>query len=475
MKNFLLLLFFVSLFLRGNAIPFVNETEFDTETQWQQENCDTTVPAGFNNPQPPIVYYSFQENYTTVELSLDTGARCLDGTPYKYYFTRGKGDGINKWMVYFQGASFCGGDGEDVLESCYDRTLTQYGTSDSSYWGDNGTVTTVVAAFGWFSNMKEYNPFFADYNKVELISCDGANFQGSLDEPLYYNNSNGSYPLYIRGMNNTLATFNYLDELYGFYSGEEVIFGGGSIGGTAAIIWGNYAQDIFSENTRLILLSDAGLFVDIYSENNHCHLYKFFMQGLFRTLKLYEGAASTLYRRCRYSHSIKQEYWKCVIVEYIYDGINVPVFFFNTQQDFKQLTTLNGLGCILEGGLQYCNQTDRDEIVKVREKFLRVVFQMKLDKPYWGFWLRTCFEHTLHFTWAWYGHEMDVFSAETLESRNMREAFYAWYQGLNGTSTYAPSYIDVIDWLHNPLCRYGANQFDEAGLVTEPLPRDTEI
>lgn len=433
------------------------------ETMVEFEDCNSTVPSGSNNPQPAIVYYIFNDNYTTIELNVSTGARCLDGTPYKFYFSRGQGEGINKWIFYFQGASFCGGDGVELLESCYNRISTEYGTSNSSYWGENNTNITSYGAFGWFSSMEEYNPFFYSYNKVELISCDGSNFISSIEEPLYYNGT----ALYFRGMNNTLSTFEWLNEVYGLYDADEIIIGGGSSGSTAAWIWSSYLREFFSEDIDMFLISDAGLFVDSYSQYNHCYLYRFFMQVQTSALRMGSTPTLAIFKNCKYSNS-NNTLWKCMMPEYIYESINMPVFVINSQNDFKQLTSLSSLDCINQGGLTYCNETDREIITQVREKFLNVTLQMKKDKPHWGFWLRTCFEHTYHFTWAWYGHEMDVFSAELLRAANARDALYEWYNNKQRYPNKAPSYIDLLDWLHNPLCRYGANQYDEGDET--PLP-----
>jgi len=418
------------------------------------ENCSTKVPAGNNNPQPAIVMLNFTENYTTYELPASSGARCLDGTNYKFYFTEGSGGSSNKWIFYWQGAAFCGSDGYEPIESCYQRMSTSYGTSNSSYWGDNGTVTMAPAAMGWFSSMKEYNPKFYNWNKVELISCDGANHQGAIEEPYYYK---GTY-LYFRGMNNTLATIEFLENYHGLSNATEILFGGGSSGATASYIWSSYLQDYFPKSVRLTGVPDAGLFVDSYSENNHCYLYRFFMQTLSNALNLSNSTSSILYRRCKYRNS--DEFWKCLMVEYIYDSIDIPMFIINSQNDFKQLTNLISLGCINYGGLTYCDSDDRRKITNVREKFLRVVMKIKKEKPQWGFWLRTCFEHTYHFTWGWYGHEMDVFSAELFKASNIRDALYSWYENA-GEDRSAASFIDVIDWLHNPMCHYGPNQYDQ--------------
>ena len=418
------------------------------------ENCTTSVPDGSNTAQPAIVLYNFTEVFTVIELGPETGARCLDGTNYKFYFTPGQGEGISKFMFYWQGASFCGSEGVEPIESCFQRMSTQYGTSNDSYWGANGSDVTVTAAMGWFSSMEEYNPKFWNWNKVEFISCDGANHQGSLDEPIVFNGSN----IYFRGFNNTLATIEYLTENHDLFNATEIFFGGGSSGSTASVIWSSFLQDYFPKSIKLMGIPDAGIFIDSYSVYNGCYLYRFFKQTLANALTLNTGAGYILYRKCKYRTS---NFWKCLMVQYTYNTIDFPMFFINSQNDFKQLTNLNGIGCINAGGLTSCNSTERRKITKVRQEFLTVTMKMKRNKPDWGFWLRTCFEHTYHFTWGWYGHTMDVFSAETQDSSNIQDALYNWYDRLNET-TRAHSYIDLIDWLHNPLCHYGPAQYDEA-------------
>lgn len=420
------------------------------------ENCSTNVPPGGADPQPPIVMYTFQENFTTIELPESSGARCLDGTNYKFYFIEGSGSGKDKWMFYWQGAAFCGADGRDAIQSCYERSQSQYGSGNSSYWGENQTVTTVKAALGWFSSMEEYNPKFYNWNKVELISCDGVNHQGSIEEPVYFNNTY----LYFRGMNNTLATLEFLRENHGLFEAKDIILGGGSMGAIAAFIWTAYLQDYFPRSIRLSGILDAGLFVDSYSEINHCHLYRYFMQSLSLSFNLSTGVSSTLYRKCDYRNTT--EFWKCLMIQYIYENVTVPIFVINSQDDFKQLTNLNSIGCLnaADGGATYCNASDRIMITKLREEFLRLALQIKKAKPLWGFWLRACFEHTYQFTWGWYGHEMDVFSAELQTSSNIKDALYFWYDNFDQKDP-AGSFIDLVDWLHNPLCHYGPNQYDQ--------------
>ncbi len=38
-----------------------------------------------------------------VNLPIETGARCLDGSPSAFYIRKGWGDGVNKFIYHFSG------------------------------------------------------------------------------------------------------------------------------------------------------------------------------------------------------------------------------------------------------------------------------------------------------------------------------------------------------------------------------------
>ena len=59
----------------------------------------------------------------------DPRARCLDGTPTAVYFHSG-GD-KTRFIIYFMGGGYCAGvEISGTLETCYQRTKTQFGSSD---------------------------------------------------------------------------------------------------------------------------------------------------------------------------------------------------------------------------------------------------------------------------------------------------------------------------------------------------------
>ena len=47
-----------------------------------------------------------------VTIPIETGARCLDGSPAGFYFRKGWGSGANKFIYHFSGGGWCVGFNE---------------------------------------------------------------------------------------------------------------------------------------------------------------------------------------------------------------------------------------------------------------------------------------------------------------------------------------------------------------------------
>jgi len=76
---------------------------------------------------------SEEELYRKVIHDTDPNARCLDGTLPGFYLHEG-GDRKN-FLIFFVGGGFCeGGNLEQVLESCYQRSQGDSGSSKD--WPD---------------------------------------------------------------------------------------------------------------------------------------------------------------------------------------------------------------------------------------------------------------------------------------------------------------------------------------------------
>lgn len=161
-------------------------------------------------------------DYSLILHPFDQGAACLDGSPAGMYIWEGVGESRKKFMLYMNGASFCGGyDLSDTLEKCYQMSSGEYGTT--SIYPNKKNYDHA----GMLSTDPDVNPVFYDWTKVFIISCDGMAHQGARPEPIQYKGTK----LYFRGTNNTLQQFAYLDEKYDFYNQDTIVLMGISAGG----------------------------------------------------------------------------------------------------------------------------------------------------------------------------------------------------------------------------------------------------
>ncbi len=402
--------------------------------------CNVTAyPHDYFRILPPMVPYNFTETYEVIEISNTTGAKCLDGSNYKFFFTKGVGAGLHKFMFLFQGAGFCGSDGNSFLASCLQRTTTEFGSS--SEWGENGTTVTNNDGLGWFSSDETYNPKFWDWNKIVVKYCDGSNNQGYLEDPILYEGTN----LWFRGHNNTYSMFEYARTHFGLFDATDVIVTGSSSGGVASMIWIQFLADYLPMNIKLLGMPDGALFLDFYNELANCYLFRYNTKVLSNFTN---SQTLEVFKNCEFFNT--SSVWKCMAPQYFYQSIKSPMFITNAIYDCEELTTTYGIPCIAYGA-DTCSNIEKKKLVAFRQKFLKVLLDMKENKPKWGFWARSCFEHVYYNTWAWYGETMNTFSAELNENQSLKKAMYEWYENLdNNFNKY--SFIDLLDWQHNSEC-----------------------
>ena len=398
------------------------------------ETCKSQpeIPMNFG---PPEVPYPFLENYTVIELDASTGARCLDGSKYKFYFTKGSGSGLKKFFINWEGGGFCGVDGNDFLDSCLQRSNMFLGSSIS--WGSNGSIVNSTMGAGYFSSMQEYNPNFWNWNKIYIRYCDGSNHQGYVKDPIDHNGTK----LWFRGFNNTFGVLQYARQNLGLFDAEEIIISGGSAGGQATYVWAPFLQDFFPKRIRLMGIADAGLFLDVYNPLAQCNLNR----NLNKKVAYYTNSQNLeLFEKCPFR---KTEIWKCLMTQYNLDRIQVPFFVVNSQNDLEALKTQAGAPCV---GVdpKNCSAVEKGVITNYHAKILQLTLQLKNQKRFWGFWLRSCFEHVMQQSWAWYGHQHDVENALN-QTKNLQSAVNDWYKKGNIQGNF---WSDAKIWSENPRC-----------------------
>ena len=206
-----------------------------------------------------IIYYSFDTSYIEIEIDeQNSKAKCMDGSNYKFLFSKGFGNGTNSFYIYFEGGGFCGDnnynpkDNNAPLKSCFIRKDTPLGSNkfDILYRYFH------IFFSRFLSSSKYFNPIFYNWNKVFIKYCDGTLHIGNNLDPIIFNNTK----IYTRGEENVKAVFNYLIKKNDFSNAKNVMAVGSSAGGLAVIFYSNYIRSLLSDKTNYKVISDSGYF-----------------------------------------------------------------------------------------------------------------------------------------------------------------------------------------------------------------------
>ncbi|KAM0877913.1 hypothetical protein ACQ4PT_035204 [Festuca glaucescens] len=188
-----------------------------------------------------------------VELTLlanaqEKGAVCLDGSPPAYQLRRGFGTGTRSWLVNLEGGAWC-----NTTEDCSSRRLTDLGSSK---------FMKPIEFEGMLSNNRSENPYFYNWNIVDIRYCDGGSFAGDAEGQ----DRNGT-KLFYRGLRIWEAV---VDQLMGkgMDAAKQALLAGCSAGGLAALLHCDRFRSRFPPEVPVKCLSDAGFFLDVYGSGH---------------------------------------------------------------------------------------------------------------------------------------------------------------------------------------------------------------
>lgn len=385
-----------------------------------------------------VTSYQFQEDFTVAELDPSTGARCLDGTNYKFLYAKGTGKGSRRFLFEFEGGGFCGVEGIPFLDSCKGRAQG-FGGSSRDLPGDGSNFSMKGMPLSFSSSNKVDNPKFYNWNRIRVKYCDGANHQGYKEQPVEYQ----GIKMYFRGYKNVMGVIDFARKKLGFDTAREVIIAGESAGAQATFQWANYFRKLLPNKVKLSAIADSGLFLDVYNKVHGCHYLRFLMQNLAENT---DSQKIPLFANCPY----KSEVWKCMLPQYLIDSINIPMFVANSLTDNSALFTQAGVSCLTTA--QKCTAEEISIISDYKSKILEIVRKIKSSKPRWGLWIRGCYEHVHGVTWGWYGQQNNVEAPEKKEGVSYREAVSQWF--IDGRKKKkGAKYVDSKDYTANSRCK----------------------
>lgn len=108
-----------------------------------------------------------------------------------------------KSVIYFEGGGWCSGhDNTSVLESCYDRSSTDLGSSKN--WPLQDSSYDYV-----FRADPAQDQFFSNWNRFIIKYCDGGRHQSYQDKPIVVNGKK----LFFRGRMNVFSILNFVEKM----------------------------------------------------------------------------------------------------------------------------------------------------------------------------------------------------------------------------------------------------------------------
>eukprot|EP00794_Sanderia_malayensis_P014250 gene14250-15736_t len=286
------------------------EGDFEkTESRDRTGKHRSSIPDGNENMHLYRVYDAIAK-----------GAVCLDGTPPAYYLRPGKGLGVNRWIIHFNGGAWCFDE-----QSCLDRSR-----------GSLGSTKHLPAAppviQGINSPSMQQNPDFYDWNLVWIVYCDGASFTGDRADPVVVSGES----LFFRGKRVLDAVISDLTKR-GISNAEGIILTGSSAGSMTAM----FAVDRLAEqlpNVPMHVLSDAGYFIETQPMGGKN------VGSMFQKIYEMQDAAGGLNQDCVAAFGAKMA-WKCFLPQHTFKFIKHPVFVLNSAYDVWALLYFVGINC----------------------------------------------------------------------------------------------------------------------------------
>ncbi|XP_074321032.1 pectin acetylesterase 3-like [Silene latifolia] len=329
-----------------------------------------------------VTHISFLENYevsalpnqlmvplTLIHGAAEKGAVCLDGTLPGYHWHRGFGAGANSWLIQLEGGGWC-----NNRRTCVYRKTTRRGSSNH--------MEKQLAFTGILSNKPEENPDFYNWNRVKVRYCDGASFASEGHDEV--NN------LYFRGQRIWSAA---MEELMakGMRTADKALLSGCSAGGLASILHCDEFAALFSGNTKVKCLSDAGLFLDAMDVSGGRTLRKF-----FNGVVTYLGVEKNLPTSC----TDHLDPTLCFFPQNLIANIKTPMFILNAAYDAWQVQASLAPptadprhawdGCKMNHAL--CSSSQIQFFQKFRIEMLNSVKDFSKSRPN-GLFINSCFAH----------------------------------------------------------------------------------
>ncbi|WJX88236.1 [Wnt protein] O-palmitoleoyl-L-serine hydrolase [Trifolium repens] len=308
---------------------------------------------------------------TYVQSAVAKGAVCLDGSPPAYHFDKGFEDGIDNWIVHFEGGAWC-----NNATTCLERTNTNRGSSKK--------METTLIFSGFFSNNKTFNPDFYNWNRIQVRYCDGSSFTGDVEAVDPETN------LHYRGGRIFVAVIEDL-LAKGMKNAKNAIIHGCSAGGLTTILHCDRFKTLLPSAAKVKCVSDAGYFINVKSIFGSPHIEQFYSE-VVQT----HGSARNLPSSC----TSRLPPGLCFFPENVAAQIRTPIFFVNAAYDSWQIRHILAPGvadpnrtwknCKID--ITKCSPNQLTTIQGFRTDFLKAISVIN-NCPSKGAFIDSCYSH----------------------------------------------------------------------------------
>ncbi|XP_051129363.1 pectin acetylesterase 8-like [Andrographis paniculata] len=312
---------------------------------------------------------SFFVDITYAQSAVAKGAVCLDGSPPAYHIDKGFGQGINNWLVHFEGGGWC-----NNVTTCQARKSTRLGSSK--------LMVKQVAFSGIFSNQAKFNPDFYNWNRVKVRYCDGSSFTGDVEAV------NPANKLYFRGARVFVAI---IEELLanGMKNAENAVISGCSAGGLTSILHCDRFRALLPPSAKVKCFADAGFFINARDVSGASHIEKFY-NDVVQT----HGSAKNLPSSC----TSRMNPGLCFFPQNVVPGVQTPLFLVNAAYDSWQIKNILAPGVADPHGTWHncktditkCSSAQLQTMQGFRLEFLKALGGVGSTK---GFFINSCYAH----------------------------------------------------------------------------------
>jgi len=326
-------------------------------------------------------------------LDSSTGAACLDGSQYGFYFVKST-TGSKKWTISIQGGGWCYDE-----EDCLGRASTRLGSS--KFWVDKpstcGCMNTVDDGLD------------ADCNCIFMPYGDGASFSGYREDPWPVPGKPGSV-LHFRGIRNLDATLQFAKANLGLADATEMVVTGSSAGGLSTFLHADRVADFMGEKVRTTAAPVVGFFLDHddYSHDNNTYTDE--MAYVYKMQNLTVGA---LKQECLDTFGDKPHY--CFMSPHMQQFVKVPYFMFNSKYDAWQMNNILRAPCYASNK-HPCSKEEQNAVLQYGKDFLAQFAPVQKESQN-GAMITSCICHGCQ--WA----------ETSLENRTSYQHYAAWHAG----------------------------------------------